>query len=34
MATILHALRQNRKLMEFEIEKIPLNNALNFDYLC
>ena len=34
MAMILSSQKGNRKLSIFEIEKIPLNNAKNFEYLC
>ena len=33
MAIVLSALKTNRKLVYFDIEKIPLTNAKNFDYL-
>ena len=34
MAVVLAALKNNRKLITFEAEKIVINNKQNFDYLC
>ena len=34
MAIILSALKTNRRLLSFEVEKIPLKNPKNFEYLC
>ena len=34
MALVLNALKNNRKLVHFEAEKIVINNKQNFEYLC
>ena len=34
IAIILSALKTNRRLIHFELEKVSLNNPKNFDYLC